>query len=1065
MRGTFWTRSVRRRPAAFSCLVALSAIAMLVSVLAPMLFRAVQQVTLAEAVQNAGRDGTALVAQASTQAMESAEGLGAALAVSSAVSNHLWQRPITLTESDTPYAWDVTGRSGRSRQATIVAADSACADATLVAGRCVSDGSGIVVPASTARADGISVGDEIQLTALTPDATGTPFTVTGIYRDTGRAGSLLAGPGRRFGAGGGGPSDFVVSLDGLDSIVTDGTSYSIRYLRHPPTLNEIPEIRSDVRAAQASTLTSDGASASARFSSGITQVLDRIGPQHDAAGVILAVTAVQALGLAWFAEGLVIQRIGRVRATEWGLGRLRGLPRRRWLGGVFLEPGVAVVLGAVVGFGIGVAASAVAARTTLGATASVEPWQPLVLAAAGLSLAGSLVALVAASVRSARLPLVDLLRATAEPRLLSRTAVVAQAGAVLVTITVLASLVTVQQVTGPGVALLAPSLVAVLIGIIGLRVAVVVIRRRTRRPPRTLGGVLIGRQLGRSPSVLSTAVMVTVGVAIAVYASQTAVVGTRLQDDRTAARLGASTVLSVSVPGDVTLVDAVRRADPGGRTAMAAEVLTGGTGVGRLVAVDTARLSAVSSWQTGWSGRSAAELTKLLAPTPAESMTLRGSELRLSLDDVRSAQIDTDQSEVDLQVVVQDESGWQYLDLGSPRNGTLTTPMRCADGCRLVSIGVSSTDQFEPPYSSAFTIAGIATDRMDAASTSSWLAPSRWRNRIGDSTDAQQRTEATLSRARGGGASGLAVALTDSSGSSSASFAPRDAPEPIPALLGRRTATAPFPGIRDAVSGVGPDQSARILRVVGRADAVPRVLGDGAMIDLGVADRVTDPAASVAQHEVWLAPGSHPGVVAALRHEGIRVTATHTLADAQRQADRAAPTLGAVLGLPIAAGALGLTLLALVAVRVVGAQGRRRDWASLRSAGLSAARLRRVLALDVFLPTGIGALLGVAAGIAAFAVTIARLPLLAGEGGAPPPDHVPGVLPILVLTLGELALLATIAVVGARLELRDAPVGLRDAPGGAGSRRASSPAVPARPVPQTDPATGTDTPNRTGGTP
>ncbi|KQO62720.1 FtsX-like permease family protein [Curtobacterium sp. Leaf261] len=1020
MRGTFWTRSVRRRPAAFACLVALSAIAMIVSVLAPMLFRAVQQVTLAEAVQNAGPDGTALVAQASTQAAQSAEGLGAALAVSSAVSNHLWQRPVTLTESDTPYGWDVTGRAGRARQASIVAADSSCGGATLVTGRCVTDGSGIVVPQSTARANGIRVGDVVDLTDLVPEAPSTAFTVTGIYRDSGRTGNLLAGPGRRFGAGGGGSSDFVVSLEGFDSIVADGTSYSIRYLRHPPTLGEIPEIRSDIRAARASTLTSDGASASARFTSGITGVLDRIGPQHDAAGVILAVTAVQALGLAWFAEGLVIQRIGRVRATEWGLGRLRGLPRRRWLGAVFLEPGVAVVIGAVVGFGVGVAASAVAARTVLGGTASVEPWQPLVLAAAGLSLVGSLVALVAASVRSARLPLVDLLRATAEPRLLSRTAVVVQAGAVLVTVTVLASLVTVQEVTGPGVALLAPSLVAVLIGIVGLRVAVLVIRRRTKRPPRSLGGVLIGRQLGRSPSVLSAAVMVTVGVAIAVYASQTAVVGTRLQDDRTAATLGAATVLDVSVPGDVTLLDAVRRADPDGRTAMAAEVLTSGTGVGRLVAVDTARLGAVSSWDTAWSGRSASELTTLLDPAASESLTLRGSELRLTLADVRSASISTDQSAVALQVVVQNGSGWQYLDFGSPRDGTLTEPIRCADGCRLVSIGITSTDQYEPPYSSAFTLTGIATDRLDRGSTASWLAPSRWRNRIGDSTDSQQRTRSSLSRADTAGARGLAVSLTDSSGSHVASIAPRDAPEPIPALLGRSTGTAPFPGIRDAVSGVGPDQSPRILRVVGHTDAVPRVLGDGAMIDLGVADRVTDPAASLAQHEVWLAPGSHPDVLAKLRADGIRVTATHTLADAERRADRAAPTLGSVLGLPIAAGALGLTLLALVAVRVIGADGRRRDWVSLRSAGLSAARLRRVLTLDALLPTGIGALLGVAAGVAAFAVTIARLPLLSGESGSPPPDLAPGVLPIVALVVGELALLATIAVVGARLELRDA---------------------------------------------
>jgi hypothetical protein len=1034
--GPFWFRSVRRRPAAFVALVALSALALVVSVLAPILFRAVQQVTLAEAVRNAGRDTTALVAQTTTSAGQTAVAVASSEAVISALpSSGLWKDPLTLTESDTPFTWSATSGSDRTRTTNVVASGSTCAGVTLVSGRCAGAVDEITLPRSAARSSGTTIGTEVDLLGPNPLAPPDVFTVVGVYDDRGADGTLLSSPGRIFGAGGTGPSDLVVSRAGFDRLYADGTTFAVRFLSRPLTLADVPAVRADVRTARSSTLTEQGASSAARFSSGLPGVLDHVAEQHDAAGVLLAVTAVQALGLAWFAEGLVIQRIGRVRATEWGLGRLRGLPRRRWLGSVFLEPAIAVLLGSAAGFVLGTAASAAAARVVLGPDAVVEPTGPLVLAAAGLSVAGSLVALVVASIRSARLPLAALLRQTSEPRVLSRTAVVVQAGAVLVTLTVLGSLATQQEIAGPGVALLAPSLVAVLVGIVGLRVAVVTIRRRTRKPPRTLGGVLIGRQLARTPSVLSTAVMVTVGVAIAVYGTQAAVVGVRLQDDRASAVLGAATVLDVSVPSDVTLRDAVRRADPSGRQAMAAEVLPKGTGVGRLVAVDTARLEAVSTWRTAWSGHDAATIRSLLAPHPSTpSFTLTGTELRLTLSDVGSIRtVRTDQSSVRLSMVVQNAAGWHRVDLGSPREGTITSDPRdfpCADGCRVVWFGVTSRDQFETPYSSVFTVRSIATDQQDAAATRSWLDPDRWRNRIGTGVDSQTPTSATVDAATTG--TGLAVRLEDDSGSGQATIAPRDAPEPAPAIIGSHTSTAPFAGIRHAVLGVGPDEGSQILRVVGRARALPRMLGDGAVVDLGVMDRLTDPAAATAQHEVWLAPGAHPAVLRALRAEGVRVTGTQTLAEAQRRADRAAPTLGTVLGLPIAAGALGLTILAIVAIRVVGAGTRRREWASLRDAGIPAARLRRVLTLDALLPTAAGALLGVVAGLAAFAVTVSRLPLLAGSGAAPPADLSPAVLPLIALVVGELLLLVTVAVVGARAEMSDVRHG-------AGRSRASRP--------------------------
>ncbi|WP_165689047.1 hypothetical protein, partial [Mycobacteroides abscessus] len=106
------------------------------------------------------------------------------------------------------------------------------------------------------------------------------------------------------------------------------------------------------------------------------------------------------------------------------------------------------------------------------------------------------------------------------------------------------------EVTGPSIALLAPSLIAVLLAIVGLRVGVAVVRRRADRPARSLTELLVVRRIARTPSVLTTAVMVVLGVALAVSSTQTAVLAVRLADDRAAATLGAATVLDVRVAED-----------------------------------------------------------------------------------------------------------------------------------------------------------------------------------------------------------------------------------------------------------------------------------------------------------------------------------------------------------------------------------------------------------------------------------------------------------------------------------------------------------------------------------
>jgi hypothetical protein len=1008
-RSPFWIRSVRRRPASFIWLLSLSAIAMVLSVLAPMLVRAVDQVTLAQAVEQAGPNNTAMIAASDIQAGSAESGLASVAVVTSAIRGTIWGPALGAADSTTAYSWAGVNGVAVHEKTGIGAPASSCIGAVFVSGRCP-QGDGEVALARSAAGKTVKVGESIKLD-VAPAAT---LKVVGIYDDRSGAGAFLKSPSRVAGQGGVSASpNLVVSLRQFDHLNLAGTAYSVRFLSRTLKLEDLPGLRADIQRAQDATLTSVSATTGTRFTPGVQAVVNRLDPQHDAAAILLAVAALEALGLAWFAEALVVQRIGRTRAAEWGLARLRGLPRRRWLASIFIEPAVALIAGAVVGAAIGIALAQLSARVVLGPTAVVDPTQPLVIGAAALSLVGSLVALVASSVRSARLPLVALLRETAEPRMLSRLALVGQTVIVLLAIVVVYSLVSQTQISGPQLALLAPAVIAILVGIVGLRIAIALIRRITRRAPKSLNGVLVGRQLGRAPSALYVAVMVTMGLAVVTYSTQTAVTANRLQENRAAAYVGASEALKVSVPSDVDFVQAVRRADPSGTQAMAAEVKSSGSDDGRLIALDTSRIEAVSSWLPSWAGMTAAELRAKLAPPTAASMTVKGTQISLELAKVSGA---SDLTGPYLSMVVQNASGWHDVSFGAPRDGTLVSPpnsVPCSAGCRVAWIGETRDGPGAPAFSTTMTITGFSTDVQSASDLSAWLNPNKWRNRIGQGSDSVGTPGAILSSK----SNGLGIQFSGGGGDT-ASIATNDAPEPLPAIIGPSTLVTSYPGLPGAFLGVGPDLSPLILQQVGRAHILPRMLGDGAMVDLTLANRVTDPSRSVSQDEVWLSPGAHPKVLAALARDHITVTGSTTLASVEDRFTSEAPAKSAQLGLAVGAGALLLTFLGIIAIRVIGAGGRRRDWNSLRTAGVPERLLRRAVVIETLIPIGLAVVLGAAAGVVAFILTVPHLPLTKGDGVLPPPDYSLAPLPLAALVVGGLVLVAVIAEFGARLELR-----------------------------------------------
>lgn len=1020
----FWSRSVRRRPSAAVVLALLALVATVVSVLAPLLLRAVEQTTLDDALDGAGVTGTSIAASAEIPYQRLSEAQGAVVATTSSASNaRRWLPGVVVAESAAPVSFTVPGASPTQTSTVQLAGlSNDCRELGLRSGVCPSGPDQVLA----ATGSGLSTGTALRVSVMSVPEKTLTVRVVGTY-DTGtRVGRIAGGVGKAFGSGGDADPDLVMSLGGFDTLLLEGNVWSVRTLRPGLRLDDVPAVVQDVADVRDATLSADGAESAVSVQQRIDVLVDRVADGNDAATVIVAVAALQAIVLAWFAQGVVAGRIGQARAAEWGLARLRGLPARRRLVAVLLEPVIATVAGAAVGAVVGVAAAALCTPLLLGGGApAVEPFRAPVLAALGASLVGSLTALVVASSRASRLPLVDLLRRVTEPRTLSRTGAVVQAVAVIAAVVGIAAVVTQPRISGPGVALLAPTLVAILLGVVALRVGVAVVRRRAARPARSLTELLVLRRIARTPSVLTTAVMVVLGVALAVSSAQTAVLAVRLADDRAAATLGAASVLDVQVDEGTSFVQAVRDADPGGRSAMAVERTTDGAGVGRLIALDTTRLAAVSAWDPAWGGRDVATLERLLRPSTGTALRVTGDQLSVTLAEVgapdgTAAQDVTTASpdDVDLVAVVQAAGGWHRVDFGGVRSGTLTSPagsVPCDDGCRLVWLGLQSHSSEATPYGLGATITDIAVDGTTVGR--SWLDPERWRNRIGENSLPSGGPSATLSERR----TGLRVSWVDPSGQGTPAIQPRDAPEPLPAVVGRATALQPFAGVDGAVIGLGLNGESLVLRVVGKAPALPRVLDDGALVDLSTAGRVSDPVGTSADHEVWVAPGAQHRVTTALASHGITVTAHRTLADAERTAEHNPRVRGALVGLPLAGAALVLTLLVVAGVGAIGMRARREDVAVLRTTGFGPRALRRSVLLETFLPAAVAAVVGTVAGTAATLLTAARLPLRAA---AVPPMGVPvGPVTVLVVTAVTVLVTLVVAVVIARAVTRTPATG------------------------------------------
>lgn len=1013
-------RGIRYRAARSAVVFVLAVAATTAAVLAPAYTRAAQESVLTDELRATPSQTLGLTIRSA--AIDVAD-LGG---VTMPLVRH---RPTLAAVTGTPYRQavasvvldSVTGEP----DSTVLYRSGACARLRVVSGRCPTGGTGVMMDAATARHYGLSVGDPVVLARnldADPPETRAELThrIVGLYtvRDLddpywwGAAGYLTYDPptpqrkervpalvaGGAAAASWPGATDPAAELDvPVDAGAIDLTD--VGPLRH--------EIASAERAAGRS---------EADLRTELPAVFDTAAREERAVGTSVPVVAVPLVLLCWFVLYLMVASLTEDRGPEIALAKLRGFGTRGTVRFGLGEALVLIVAAAPVGLAVGLALVEVFARTMLAAGTDVEPRWP-VLAVTALALAGAVVAAVLAARRTVRAPAMSLLRRVPERGRWRATMV---EGAVVA----LAAAALYQVLSDPGswLGLLAPPLLALVLGLVAAWLLTLAVRRRLRaargrlRPARLLGYA----QLARRPIARRVVLAVTVAVSLLGFAATAWDVAghnrQRLADDE----VGASRVYDVSAPGPHALTAAVDRIDPHGRYLMAA-METGvhyGDGAVSVLAVESDRLPAVAAW-SGRSGSDVRALAARLAGPRVAPVTVRGT-LQLT---VRTDQLPTGKPMEMAALVARPDTAPREVLLGTVRPGShdYAAPLPgCSAGCQLVGLGLAR-------YPGDYT-------RETAGVTVTAARDSGGPLDIGlDRTGHWEYVPASGSTAtlRLSTADGLAMRYAGS--------------DPYDAIAMSATAPARLPTV---LAGGAPADDTGADRfsfpafgggpvpftVTARADVIPRAGGHALLVDLTDAQQTllhqaADIDDSGVSYQVWAGPDAPAGLADRLAAAGLTVHGEDTLARTDALLGREAPGLALRLYLIAGIAALLLAAGAVLLTAQVGAAGRRYEMAALRVAGVAPAELRRAVRHEYQLLLGVPLLTGLVSGALGAVLMLPTMRLVTSTDAGLHrvyelgPWWVPGAVLATVLVLGGGAAAVTRMVGGA------APERLREGPG------------------------------------
>ena len=641
----------------------------------------------------------------------------------------------------------------------------------------------------------------------------------------------------------------------------------------------------------------------------------------------VTVSLVQVLILTWFAIGLAGRYTGRDRRGDAALLKLRGSSRLGMLRLAWGQHLVPLVAGAIVGLPLGYGLAPLLAGPVRDPSDRLDALL-LSIAAAAAVLVGGLAVLAVLEALAQRLPVVELLRQVTSRRGDWKSGLI---DLLLLAVAVAAVYQARVSDAASGLALAAPALVALAVALL--------LARLLARIADAGGGAAVraGRlrlgltavQVSRRPGVDRVFALVVVAVAMFATALGGWWADGEHRADRSAAELGAQRVLTVQADNRTVLEQAVRKADPQGKQAMAAVVNT--ANVPNVLAVDSSRLAAVARWRPEYGSVSALPAAVADDPGPAPLPAVTGDRLTVRVrhdGDSRAA----------LWLVLQHEGTGApvkaYFGVLGPGEQTRTATIAgcsAAPGCRVLRWEVTT-----PPdnagrtgpaaFGTAVTVRGLT--QQDPAATvldGSALADiTRWRaGTVGAAMDIAA-SDGALRMAIDNNLAGFPDADDE--------VWAVDTALPMPIVLaGEPPAEWQFaePGLHSLGGAMSP------VRLVGTARALPVLGTAGVLIDLDASRRIIGDASTSGSYQVWLAPGAGAGVVAALKQNGLSIVADDSVPALSGRLGRQGPSADSRFAL--LAGVIGL-LLAAATVAVAGAVDRRTrldELTALRVQGLN----------------------------------------------------------------------------------------------------------------------------------
>gem|GEM_PF-2640217 len=710
------------------------------------------------------------------------------------------------------------------------------------------------------------------------------------------------------------------------------------------------------------------------------------------------VIAVPLLLLCWFVLYLVVARLTEERAPEIGLAKLRGLRYGSVAGFALGEALVLIVAAVPLGLLLGMGIVQVAAALVLAEGTSVA-FRAEVFGYTGLALLGSLLAVLAATRRTLRRPVLNLLQRV--PGQTRWRAGLLEGGAAA-----LAVAATAQVLLGDDsmIAMLAPALLAVVAGLATARILALIARVRLRRAQRagSVPRMLAMVQLARRTEHRRIVILLTVAVTLLTFGVAAWDMSEHNRRLAASDALGADVVYQVDASGPGHLMNVVSELDPEGDGLMGVmrTVERYGSQNFLIVAAQTDRMASVMRWRDQ-SGAQLDDLARRLHPEAADPVRIRDS-LRIT------ATVEHFSADRPLQLSARIVAPGQ-----APRN-TLLGPLEegrsrysvdlsdCEAGCRLIGLGVARYPGDFSDISFGLTVESVrdAHGEVPILADGDWLPSGMTPGNVAFDIDA--------------GESGLVLA-TSGADVPELIAEYQAAPSPLPAVL-----AGPAPDDDPSATRFwfpAPHGKPQYFETVDTASVVPRGGTRALLVDLEYTERIAETFIDLSiksdiSYEVWATEAASVDLSQRLEAAGLTVFTSDSRLEQLDRMSRQPPALALRLYLLAGAAALVLAVGAVALTSAAGARARRDDDAALRLSGVPGSVLRRSMISEYAHWAGLPLITGALTGLAAAWLVLPSIPLVSSGAGLGPveyrlgPEWVPGALAVALV-----ALLATVAMV------------------------------------------------------